>query len=226
MIFGRRPNNFNVLTRIAGTVEDKKILDFGGNQGNLLFFSNGSILEKNYTSLDVDIDSLVTGAKEFPGAEWVHWNQHHPLYNPTGFKKQFPITDRQFDIIWAHSVFTHLDIQETLYCLDQLLKLKGEIIFSLVSTKNKRIIAKLLEIQELILNPTDITSIANSKYAVVLDRKNLLLNTTTLSEIKYTRIWAFYSLDFFLDLISDLVKKYSRSVTHTVLNGWDWIIIK
>lgn len=226
MIFQKRVDNFNVLVRLAGNIENKKILDFGGNRGNTLYFSNGRILEENYTSIDVDPGSIEQGSREFPKAEWIHWNRYHPRYNPAGFANPFPIQNKCFDIIWSHSVFTHLNIEDTLYCLEQLLKLNGDIIFSFVRTENNRKLLKLASIGEIVIDDTTTELINNAKYAVILDKSTLVLNTVDLSEIKYSKIWVFYSVEFLLDLIGNLVKQYHRSVKYTTAKGWDWIIIK
>jgi len=226
MIFNKRVNYFPVLSLLVDSIENKTILDFGGNRGNLIYFSQGKILQPNYTCIDVDADSIAHGEQEFPNATWIHWNKLHPWYNPTGFDESFPIADVQFDIIWSHSVFTHLDIKETLYCLEQLLKLKGLIIFSFVSTANVSLISKLVSLEELVLTPNDIKSISDSAYSVVLDKSKLLLNTDDLTKTNYTQIWTFYSVDFLLNLISNLTTQYNYRAEHTVAKGWNWIVIR
>jgi 2-polyprenyl-3-methyl-5-hydroxy-6-metoxy-1,4-benzoquinol methylase len=226
MIFNKRVNYFPVLSSLVDPIENKTILDFGGNRGNLIYFSQGKILQSNYTCIDVDIDSIAHGEQEFPNATWIHWNKLHPWYNPTGFDESFPIADVQFDIIWSHSVFTHLDIKETLYCLEQLLKLKGLIIFSFVGTTNISLISKLISLGELTLSSDDNNSISTSAYSVVHDKSKLLLNTDDLSTTNYTQIWTFYSVDFLLNLISNLTTHYNRRAEHTIAKGWNWIIIK
>ncbi len=226
MIFNKRVNYFPVLSSLADPIENKTILDFGGNRGNLIYFSQGKILQPNYTCIDVDTDSIAHGEQEFPNATWIHWNKLHPWYNPTGFDESFPIPDTQFDIIWSHSVFTHLDIKETLYCLEQLLKLGGIIIFSFVGATNISLISKLISLGELTMSDDDITSINTSTYSVVLDKSKLLLNTDDLLKTNYTQIWTFYSVDFLLNLISDLTTQYNRQAKHTIAKGWNWIVIK
>lgn len=226
MIFNKRVNYFAVLSSLVDPIENKTILDFGGNRGNLLYFSQGKILQTNYTCIDVDTDSIKHGEQEFPSAAWIHWNRLHPWYNPTGFDGSFPIVDKQFDIIWSHSVFTHFDIKETLYCLEQLLKLGGIVIFSFVSAANVSLISRLVSLEELVLSSNDINSISTSAYSVVLDRSKLLLNTDDLSTTNYTQIWTFYSVDFLLNLISNLTTHYNRRAEHTIAKGWNWIVIK
>jgi len=38
-------NRFNLFEKFAGDYKNKKILDYGGNRGNLLYFSQGKIKE-------------------------------------------------------------------------------------------------------------------------------------------------------------------------------------
>jgi hypothetical protein len=226
MIFNKRVSYFSVLSSLEDSIENKTILDFGGNRGNLIYFSQGKILQTNYTCIDVDANSITHGEQEFPNATWIHWNKHHPWYNPTGFDVSFPIVDTQFDIIWSHSVFTHLDIKETLYCLEQLLKLGRTVIFSFVGATNISLISKLISLGELTLLSDDINSINTSTYSVVLDKSKLLLNTDSLSTISYKQIWTFYSVDFLLSLVSNLTIQYDRRAEHTIAKGWNWIVIK
>ena len=48
MIF-KKLNVFNIFDQFVTDYKNKKILDFGGNRGNLISYSNGKIHEKNYT---------------------------------------------------------------------------------------------------------------------------------------------------------------------------------
>jgi hypothetical protein len=225
MIFKRRVNYVDVLEKLAGTIKDKTILDFGGGRGNLLHFANGKILENNYTCIDVDAGGLLEGNKEFLNANWIHWNRYHPHYNPTGQLASFPVTNRSWDIIWAHSVFTHLTIHDTISCLDSLLALKGKIIFSFISTTNNARINKLLKLKQIFVSDKDIENINNASYAVVLDKKNTLIGTTDLSNINYSRIWTFYTVDFLLELVAKSCVKHNRTAMHVVMRDWNWIVI-
>jgi hypothetical protein len=40
------------------------------------------------------------------------------------------------------------------------------------------------------------------------------------------QIWTFYSVDFLLNLISNLTTQYNRQAKHTIAKGWNWIVIK
>jgi hypothetical protein len=94
------------------------LLDFGGNQGNLLYFSNGKILENNYTSLDISAEAIATGKGAFPNSRFIFWNRYNEMYNHTGNKNEpLPELPPAFDYIWAYSVFSHMIFEDILECL-------------------------------------------------------------------------------------------------------------
>ena len=89
-----------------------KLLDFGGNQGNLLYFSNGDILEKNYTCIDVSKKAIAIGKKEFPKAHFIHWDRYNEMYNHNGLKNIMPDYKIYNKFVWAYSVFSHIIISD------------------------------------------------------------------------------------------------------------------
>ncbi len=62
----------------------KAVLDFGGNQGNLLVDSNGRICPQDYYCVDVIREAIDEGRKQFPEAHWVHYNRYNCSFNPEG----------------------------------------------------------------------------------------------------------------------------------------------
>ena len=100
---------------------DKVVLDFGGNEGNLLPDSRGAIRPENYYCIDVISEALSEGRKRFPGAHWVHYNRYNCSFNPEGIK-DLPIPDMgtEFHFILAYSVFTHTTREEMHGLVDQL----------------------------------------------------------------------------------------------------------
>mgnify|MGYP003146627922 CR=1 FL=1 len=89
-----------------------KILDWGGNNGNLLKASNGLINPSNYTCVDVGLDSIEQGKKEIPDATWIHWNRWNTCYNPTGENNlEYPALEK-YDVVFSQSVYTHISFQE------------------------------------------------------------------------------------------------------------------
>jgi hypothetical protein len=226
MIFNRRVDYFNTLENLSGSTIDKSILDFGGNRGNLLHFSQGKILEKNYTCIDIDEDSVRAGKEEFPRATWIHWNRYHSHYNAAGAKEKFPIENQKWDIIWSHSVFTHLDQQETLFCLDNLLGLGNEIYFSFIGTENNTRIQKLIDLDQIKIDSSDIKNINQSQYSVILDRNRVVCENTDLSKFNYKKIWTFYSVEYFVDFLRENLKHHNRTIVHKERRAWNWIVIK
>jgi SAM-dependent methyltransferase len=91
----------------------KMVLDFGGNEGNLLLDHNCTIRPENYYCLDVLKEALAEGRKRFPQANWVHYNRYNCSFNPEGIEG-LPIPDIgiEFQMILAYSVFTHTTREE------------------------------------------------------------------------------------------------------------------
>ena len=89
------------------------MLDFGGNQGDLLRDPNCKICPQDYYCLDVIEDAVREGRKQFPQAHWLHYHRYNCSFNPEGLV-DMPIPEMgiQFDIILAYSVFTHTTREE------------------------------------------------------------------------------------------------------------------
>ncbi len=106
-------NKFGVFTQLfPNFCSDDSVLDFGGNRGNLLYFSAGKIKQTRYTSIDVDQTALLTGSQEFPAATWIHYNKFNCMYNHAGNTHESLPALHDIDYIWAYSVFTHTDYTE------------------------------------------------------------------------------------------------------------------
>src|SRR5215467_1188530 len=86
--------------------ENTKVLDFGGNRGITL--TGGRIRESNYWCVDVSLDAINQGRRDYPEAHWIFYNRYNFQFNPTGIA-DLPIPDlgRKFDYVLAYSVFTH-----------------------------------------------------------------------------------------------------------------------
>jgi SAM-dependent methyltransferase len=99
----------------------KSVLDFGGNEGNLLLDHNCTIRPENYYCIDVVSEALDVGRSRFPRAYWVYYNRYNCSFNPEGIKG-LPVPDLgiEFDIILAYSVFTHTTREEMHNLVDQL----------------------------------------------------------------------------------------------------------
>jgi len=84
------------------------VLDFGGNEGNLLMDEDCTIDPKDYYCIDVLEEALAEGRKRFPEAHWIHYNRYNCSFNPEGIRDlPAPALGVQFGMILAYSVFTH-----------------------------------------------------------------------------------------------------------------------
>ncbi|HKG45243.1 MAG TPA: class I SAM-dependent methyltransferase [Pyrinomonadaceae bacterium] len=100
---------------------EKRVLDFGGNKGNLLLDPACTIRHRNYYCLDVIREAIDEGRQTFPEANWFHYDRFNCSFNPEG-SVDLPIPDLgvQFDFILAYSVFTHTAWDESKDLVDQL----------------------------------------------------------------------------------------------------------
>lgn len=99
----------------------QRILDFGGNTGNILLDPDCTIDHEKYWSIDVSRDSITEGKRRHPKANFIFYDRYNFEFNPTG-TPGLPIPDLgKFDVILGHSVFTHIPQAEMLEFADQLL---------------------------------------------------------------------------------------------------------
>ena len=114
----------------------KRVLDFGGNKGNLLLDPACSISHQDYYCLDVIDAAIAAGRKAFPDAHWSHYNRYNCSFNPDGIV-DLPIPDLgvEFDFILAYSVFTHTTREEMNELVEQLrtrLAPRGRLAFTFI----------------------------------------------------------------------------------------------
>src|SRR5256886_6246866 len=99
----------------------KKVLDFGGNIGNLLKDPNSTIDHERYWCIDVGKDSIESGKASYPKSHWVFYNRYCFFFNPHGDPNlTLPDLDQTFDYILAYSVFTNTTKTEMLQLVNQL----------------------------------------------------------------------------------------------------------
>jgi hypothetical protein len=114
----------------------KTVLDFGGNEGNLLLDQGCTIWPDRYYCIDVLCEALDEGRKRFPQAHWIHYNHYNCSFNPKGIADlPIPATETDFDIILAYSVFTHTTRQEMRILVEELqgrLALGGVLAFTFI----------------------------------------------------------------------------------------------
>lgn len=110
-------NRFPIFKELNPNFDGDSLLDFGGNRGNLLHFSNGVIPEERYTSVDVSHGSLQLGQNEFKKGNFVWWDRYNEMYNHAGKPNEpLPVME-QHDYIWAYSVFSHMIYEDILEAL-------------------------------------------------------------------------------------------------------------
>ena len=127
---------YTPLSKILN-LQNLSILDWGGSKGNLIRSSNGKILPTNYTSVDVDLEAITLGKKDYPEADWIYLDLYSPMYNPAGNEDiQLP---KKYDIIFSFSIFSHTSFEyfiETIDTLKTYLTPNGKIYVSMVSQEN------------------------------------------------------------------------------------------
>ncbi len=98
-----------------------KLLDFGGNVGGFLVSAGDRVEHEDYWCLDLNHEVVERGRRDFPRANFRHYNRYSSQYNPHGVRR-LPIPDLglKFDIIMAFSVFTHTHQSEMLELVGQL----------------------------------------------------------------------------------------------------------
>ena len=116
---------------------NSKILDYGGNWGNLLRDPSRTIPQENYWCIDVSEDAINQGKQDYPNAHWYYYNKWNHCYNSNGDKSlKIPSLETKFDLITAFSVVTHVteeDMIDIIYHdLFPLLNTNGILAFTLL----------------------------------------------------------------------------------------------
>jgi len=119
----RKLGQFSYFDRQLGhpAWRGRRVLDFGGSDGNLLWNSDCAIRHENYWCIDVGREAIAEGRKTFPDAHWIHYDRYNCSFNPLGVVN-LPIPDAgvDFDVILAYSVFTHTTREEMHDLVEQL----------------------------------------------------------------------------------------------------------
>jgi SAM-dependent methyltransferase len=116
--------------------QGKRVLDFGGNKGNLLRDPSCTIRHEDYYCLDVIREAIEVGRQIFPDAHFVHYDRYNCSFNPAG-TEDLPVPDLgvELDFILAYSVFTHTTLAEMKYLVTQLRRLlapDGKLAFTFI----------------------------------------------------------------------------------------------
>jgi len=114
----------------------KKVLDFGGNIGNLLAHPASRIDPDKYWCIDVSRKAIRQGQRNHPDAHFIFYDRYNFEYNPGGIEGlAVPDTGNKFDYILALSVFTHTSragMIETASHLRTLLERGGSLAFTFI----------------------------------------------------------------------------------------------
>ena len=116
---------------IPTDIANKTVLDYGCGNGNL----TTTIDPKFYTGFEVDAQAYAHCCKCYPQYNFVHQNLYNCVYNATGEKK-LPTLNKQYDIIFAYSVFTHTSYEYFLACMKVFQRHASEIYVSMITTDN------------------------------------------------------------------------------------------
>jgi hypothetical protein len=105
----------------------KRVLDFGGNAGNILLDPNCTIEPHLYWSIDVSRDAIIEGKRRHPAGHFMFYDRYNVEYNPVGVPG-LPVPDPgvRFDVMVGWSVFTHISKAETLELTGQLMELLAD----------------------------------------------------------------------------------------------------
>ena len=99
----------------------KRVLDFGGNVGNILKDPESTIDHQSYWCIDVSKDAIAEGKRRYPEAHWIFYDRYNFAFNPTGRERlPLPDTGQEFDFILAYSVFSHIGLTEMVDLIGQL----------------------------------------------------------------------------------------------------------
>jgi methyltransferase family protein len=115
-----------------------RVLDFGGNAGNMLHDPSCRIRHENYWSVDVSVDAVILGRTRFPDAHFVFYDRFNPRFNPEGRRGEPIPSLGTFDVIVAYSVVTHLlppEAEEICGGLRRMLSPQGVLAFTFLDPR-------------------------------------------------------------------------------------------
>jgi SAM-dependent methyltransferase len=112
----------------------RKVLDFGGSDGNLLRDRHNRVAQEDYTCIDIVPAAIDNGRRAFPRARWIHYDRYNCSFNPAGVRGlAIPEPGVRYDMILAYSVFTHTtrdEMRELVPQLEALLAPGGVLAFT------------------------------------------------------------------------------------------------
>ena len=190
------------ITKIMPDWNNKKILDFGCNIGNLYLTARGKINSSNYVGVDVLKKSIDIAKEKFPETNWIHYNKHNATFNPTGLDD--PWFDLPFapDVIIVYGVFTHMAFNEIEFYINKLKKLLndgGIIVFSVWEDVYYYSYLGFLDRVFGIVLQTGKPACDKSLY--LINRNEIIVDQEELPLAHYDWIESFYKRDFLMSRI-------------------------
>jgi len=201
----KETNTFPLFDILFSNIDYNTVLDYGGNQGNLLYFSQGKIQPQHYTCVDVDAQSIQSGQQEFPTSTWTHFNRYNHAYNPKGKDNIFPSIDPSQDCIYAFSIFTHTDLQDLTVTLKwfQTLDYK-KIAVSLLDIKNKDMLdffyQKRIQTYGSCVDIQNLYKLKNN-CVYLINNDTIITDETELEKRGCRHLLTFYNLDFIVEYL-------------------------
>lgn len=213
-------NTFGLFSQFVTDYQHKSILDFGGNHGNLIKSSEGAIASHNYTCLDVSAEALNLLPQE---VKRIHWNRYHPSYNPTGSDDPFPKIGR-YDLVFANSVFTHLPVYDTIYCLYHLYNISDTIYFTYIDPTNKQFFENVK--RHNVCHPIEITEqqiedLNNNDVTYILNHKEVIINLSK----DWTDLWTITKTDYLRSIVYESLGN-NITITTGITNWFNWMKIE
>lgn len=124
-----RVTQFDYFDELLGDVDWRglKVLDFGGNVGTFLVGAGQNVDHADYWCIDLNQTVIEQGRRDYPQANFVHYNRYSSQFNPNGVR-YLPVPDcgLKFDVILAFSVFTHVHQSEMVELVGQLKKMLSQ----------------------------------------------------------------------------------------------------
>jgi SAM-dependent methyltransferase len=135
----RCTGQFSYLDSILGhpAWQGKMVLDFGGNNGNLLSDQNSTIDHDKYWCIDVSKDAIDEGQQKYPKANFLFYNRYNFGFNPAGIKElPLPKIEQKFDYIFSISALAtdipSAEMLEFIPNLNRWLKDDGALLFTFI----------------------------------------------------------------------------------------------
>lgn len=199
------------LLEITELGNHNTFLDFGGNRGNLLGFDEFCILPENYTCIDVFQPAIQEGQRLYPDAQFIHYNKYNCVYNTTGdYNCPYPVVDKNQDIIFAFSVFTHTSLAELKETIQWFKTFNYKTIaLSVLDINSQRIVdwfynKRVEEYGSCVDIPT------NNNVLYLIDNHTVITNEENVNTNHSKHFLTLYNLDWLEQVLNCKIKYYGK----------------